>query len=341
MELKYAFMIPVGALVLILLFFLRRKKKNGYTGGTKIWNLSLLEQEPYFKKKLATYRFLRTLMMGACIVAIATTFLLAAQPYKKVTTEKETYSRDIILCLDVSYSVDQLNLELVETLKDTVKNLKGERFGIVIFNSSAVLLSPLTTDYDYVIDTLDQLKASISCRGTAMEDSDSNTLDDNWLYLSSYITDGTLVGNEERGSSLIGDGLATTVYDFPDLEEERTRIVLFSTDNQPEGTPIVTLNQAATLCKEKNIVVYGIGTSEMFDEDKAEMKAAMTKTGGKFYLQEESGTVPDIVKNIEKEGKSLVKGEKEVQEVPLVEIPALLLFASVFVMTICMKALRR
>ena len=190
-----------------------------------------------------------------------------------------------------------------------------------------------------MINTLDQLKASISSRVTTGDDSDA--LDDNWLYLSSYLTDGTLVGNEERGSSLIGDGLATTVYDFPDLEEERTRIVLFSTDNQPEGDPIVTLDQAATLCKEKNVVVYGIGTSEMFDEDKAEMKAAMIKTGGKFYLQEESGTVPDIVKNIEKEGKNLVKGEKEVREVPLVEIPALLLFASVFVVTFCMKALRR
>lgn len=344
MELKYAFIIPVGALVLILLLFLQRKKKGGYAGGTKIWNLSLLEQEPYFKKKLATYRLLCTLAAISCIAAISATFILAAQPYKTITTEKETYSRDIILCLDISYSVDELNLELVETLKDTVNHLKGERFGIVIFNSSSVLLSPLTDDYKYIMETLDQLKDSISCRiSTSGGDYDieSVTTDDNWLYLDNYIIDGTLVGNDERGSSLIGDGLATSVYDFSNLEEERTRIVIFSTDNQLEGTPIVTLDQAATLCKENHVVVYGIGTSQMYDKDKAEMKAAVTKTGGKFYLQEESGTVSDIVKNIEKEGKNLVKGAKEIQEIPLVEIPALVLFSSVFFMTICMKALRR
>lgn len=344
MELKYAFMIPVGALVLILLLFLQRKKKDGYAGGTKIWNLFLLEQEPYFKKKLATYRFLHTLTVISCMVAIAATFILAAQPYKKVTEEKETYNRDILLCLDISYSVDALNLELVETLKDTVNQLKGERFGIVIFNSSAVLLSPLTDDYEYIIETLDQLKESLICRLSISEDDydiESSAKWDNWLYLNDYIMEGTLVGNEERGSSLIGDGLATSVYDFSDLEEERTRIVIFSTDNQLEGTPIVTLDQAATLCKENHVVVYGIGTTEMYDKDIAEMKDAMTKTGGKFYLQEESGTVSDIVKNIEKEGKSLVKGTKEIREIPLVKVPTLLLFSSVFLMTICMKALRR
>ena len=320
MELKYAFIIPVGALVLILLLFLRPKKKDSYAGGLKIWNLSHLEQEPYFKKKMATYRFLRTSLIICCIVALVSTFILAAQPYKKQTVEKELYSRDIILCLDISYSVDALNLELVENLKDTVSQLQGERFGIVIFNSSAVLLSPLTNND---------------------ADTDSDTLDDDWMYLSNYIIEGTLVGSEDRGSSLIGDGLATSVYDFSDLEEDRARIIIFSTDNDLQGTPIVTLGQAASLCKENNITVYGIGTSEMLDKDKETMKAAMIKTGGKFYLQEESGTVSDIVENIEKEGKSLVKGKKEIQEIPMVEVPAILLFSSVFVMFLCLKGLRR
>lgn len=344
MELKYTFMIPVGTIVLLVLFLLRQKKKNGYAGGTKIWNLSLLEQEPYFKKKVAIYRMLRTLAALSCIVAIAATFILAAQPYKKVTTKKETYNRDILLCLDISYSVDALNLELVDTLKDTVNQMKGERFGIVIFNSSAVLLSPLTDDYNYILETLEQLKASLLYHTSVSKNDYSidNTLQwDNWLYLNDYIIEGTLVGNEERGSSLIGDGLATSVYDFPDLEEDRTRIVIFSTDNELEGTPLVTLDQAATLCKDKHVIVYGIGTSKMLAKNKMEMEAAMTKTGGKFYLQEESGTVSDIVENIEKEGKSLVKGTKEVQEIPLVKIPALLLFSSVFLMSICMKGLRR
>ena len=317
MELRNGYMIFIGIAVLLLVIFVKRKKKDNYNGGKKVFGMSYIENEPYFKKKMFTYRMLCTLLIISCIVSMAACFLLMARPYKKVVNEKEAYSRDIILCLDISYSVDELNLELVENLKDTVKNLKGERFGIVIFNSSAVLLSPLTDDYDYIIDTLDLLKKSINSRVSSNDN--FNFDDDNWLYLNNYLIDGTLVGADERGSSLIGDGLATTVYDFPDLEDkDRTRVIIFSTDNDLEGTPIVTLDEAADICKENNVVVYGIGTSQMYDDNKAEMESAVKKTGGTFYLQEESGTVKHIVEEIEKKGKNLVKGGTQIQEVEIV-----------------------
>lgn len=333
MELRNGYMIFIGIAVLLLVIFVKRKKKDNYNGGKKVFGMSYIENEPYFKKKMFTYRMLCTLLIISCIVSMAACFLLMARPYKKVVNEKEAYSRDIILCLDISYSVDELNLELVENLKDTVKNLKGERFGIVIFNSSAVLLSPLTDDYDYIIDTLDLLKKSINSRVSSNDN--FNFDDDNWLYLNNYLIDGTLVGADERGSSLIGDGLATTVYDFPDLEDkDRTRVIIFSTDNDLEGTPIVTLDEAADICKENNVVVYGIETSQMYDDNKAEMESAVKKTGGTFYLQEESGTVKHIVEEIEKKGKNLVKGGTQIQEVEIVKVPVAILIFSVFFMLV-------
>ena len=333
MELRNGYMIFIGIAVLLLVIFVKRKKKDNYNGGKKVFGMSYIENEPYFKKKMFTYRMLCTLLIISCIVSMAACFLLMARPYKEVVNEKEAYSRDIILCLDISYSVDELNLELVENLKDTVKNLKGERFGIVIFNSSAVLLSPLTDDYDYIIDTLDLLKKSINSRVSSNDN--FNFDDDNWLYLNNYLIDGTLVGADERGSSLIGDGLATTVYDFPDLEDkDRTRVIIFSTDNDLEGTPIVTLDEAADICKENNVVVYGIGTSQMYDDNKAEMESAVKKTGGTFYLQEESGTVKHIVEEIEKKGKNLVKGGTQIQEVEIVKVPVAILIFSVFFMLV-------
>lgn len=334
MEIKNKWILCIGTLVLLLLIFIRHKQKDSFKSGKKITGMSYIENEPYYKKTVHTYRILNRLLTLSCIVAMAFSLLLAARPYKKVITEKENYSRDIILCLDISYSVDALNLELVKNLKETVNQLKGERFGIVIFNTSAVMLSPLTDDYAYIIDTLSQLEESLRQRNA---DGTYNMDSDNWLYQSSYIMDGTLTGNEERGSSLIGDGLASSVYNFSDLEEERSRSIIFSTDNDLEGTPLVTLSQAADICKANHVTVYGIGTKEMFDENKAEMKAAVTKTGGTFYLQEESGTVQNIVKNIEKESKHLVKGKTEIREVELVELPAILLFCSVFFMFLLMK----
>ncbi len=336
MELKNEWIIYIGILVLLILIFVHRKPKDNYKKGKKIIGLSYIEKEPYFKKKMFRYRILCILLMVFYVTSMAACFLLEARPYKTVITEKETYSRDIILCLDISYSVDELNQELVENLKDTVNNLKGERFGIVIFNSSAVMLSPLTDDYKYIINTLEQLKQSINLR---LSDDFYEMDSDNWLYQSSYIIEGTLVGSEQRGSSLIGDGLATSVYNFPDLNEKRTKIIIFSTDNDLEGTPIVTLDEAADICKENDVVVYGIGTEEMLECDQEEMKSAVTKTGGTFYLQEEAGTVKHIVTEIEKESKHLIKGKMELQEVDLMEVPAVFLFCSIFLMILISKFL--
>ena len=208
--------------------------------------------------------------------------------------------------------------------------------GILIFNSSAVMLSPLTDDYEYIISVLDELKNCIKYR-IESEESEEVAFDENWFYLNSYIIDGTLSAPGDRGSSLIGDGLATSVYNFPNLEEKQTRIVILSTDNDLQGTPLVTLSEAADICIKNNVVVYGIGTEEMLAEDIEEMEAAVTKTGGDFYLQEESGTVKQIVEDIEKKGKNLVKGKKEIRQVELVQIPAILLFASVFLMLLFVK----
>ena len=329
-------MIVVGIVILLLVIFLGKKSYKEYKDGKKFVGMSYIEDEPYFKKKVRTYGILCKLLVGFTIIAIGVSFLLLARPYKKQVVDKEKYNRDIILCLDISYSVDELNLELVDNLKETVNSLKGERFGIMIFNCSAVMLSPLTDDYEYIINTLDELKKSIAYRLDEGEAADM--LDnENWFYLNSYIEEGTLGGNEDRGSSLIGDGLATSVYNFPNLEEERTRIVILSTDNDLQGTPLVTLSQAADLCIKNNVVVYGIGTNEMLKEDIEEMEAAVLKTGGSFYLQEKSGTVDQIVQEIEKKGKNLVKGKKEIREVELVEIPAIVLFGSIFLMLLFMK----
>ena len=144
-----------------------------------------------------------------------------------------------------------------------------------------------------------------------------------WLYYDAYITSGALVGNEERGSSLIGDGLAAAAVDFSDRESDskRTKVVIFSTDNDIQGTPIATLDEAADICKDNNVTVFGIGTKEMTDENRDAMKAAVEKTGGQFYLEEASGSFSEIVSSIENMSKSLVKVKTMDVETPELEFP--------------------
>ena len=315
MELKYEFL-RYGCLLLLFVFipliFWNGKKKHGYNGGKKLAGLDYIKDDPAFKNRIILYRILTFTSLAGCIGGMIVSLLLIARPVETVVKQEEKYSRDIILCLDVSTSVDDLNQNLVARLKETVRQLEGERMGIVIFNTSPVLLCPLTDDYEYVLQVLDQINAGLEAR---------NDLSYYWGYGDSdlyynldYISSGTIIGNEIRGSSLIGDGLASAAYSFSNLDEERTRIVIFSTDNEVEGTPLVTLSEAADICVDNNVIVYGIGTSRMLDECEEDMRSAITKTGGKYYRQNESGSMKQIVDDINTTGENLVQGNKEVRE---------------------------
>ncbi len=340
MELRYSVFVYIGlAVVAVLLVFLfvKFKKQKGYKGGKKVVN-TLIEDEPYFKKRQKLYKLYSGFIAAAMLVGIFGSFLMLARPIKIQRINKQQYNRDIMLCIDISTSVDYLNMKVIGELKDTVESLKGERFGILIFNTSSVLLTPLTDDYEFIIEQLDNVEKSLKMRN---DYSNYGYLSDNWMYLNEYISAGTLVGNEERGSSLIGDGLATAVYDFTDLDQDRSRIIIFTTDNDLAGESIVTTTEACAIAKKNNVTVYGVGTKEMTDENLLEMKAGVESTGGSFFLEEESGSFKQIVEKINNESKTLLKGETEINKIERPFFPLLILILSISTMVVFMKVTKR
>lgn len=340
MELKYPVFIIAGIVLVIaflIVYSLRKTKKREFKEGIKVANTFYLNEDPYYKKKKRLYKFYSVIMVLAICVSIMASAFLLARPHKIEKVADERYCRDIFLCLDVSTSVDELNKSLVKELKTTVENLKGERFGIIIFNTSPVLLSPLTDDYEYIIEQLDEIEISLRKRISL---SNSYYAPNDYWYYDEYISGGTLVGNEERGSSLIGDGLAASAYHFSDEETDRPRIVIFATDNDVYGRELVTLPEAAEICKKKNITVYGIGTKEMTESNLREMKAAVENTGGQFYLEEESGTFRKIVEKIEEQSEGLVKVNNYVREVNYPRAPFILLSVSILLLFVVGKKLR-
>lgn len=338
MEIRNQYVIYIALIILVVLYiFSKKDKKETYIKGKKVIGMSYVQDEPYYKKKLRLYHIFSKLALVLCVAIVLNCALILARPYKITYKDKESYNRDIMICLDVSTSVDELNLELVKSLKNTVKELQGERFGIVIFNTSSILLVPLTDDYEYVIKTLDDLANALNAR---LEGGLFSFLDDEWVYCTSYLEEGTLVSNEERGSSLIGDGLASTVFNFGDLDSDRTRVVILATDNDLYGEPYYTLMEAATLCKEKNIVVYGIGTKEMTKVNKEDMESAILKTGGKFYVQGVDNTTKEIVQEINATQKSLVKSDKLIVEEDIVKLPFIIMLSLISLMYISLKIIK-
>lgn len=341
MELKYQFMIYVGivlATLSVVWFFLAGKKSSSYKDGKKLALLTILEEDPYYRRRKKLYQFATYVMLIAGATSIAACCVLLARPYKTQTYTEQKYSRDIMLCIDISTSVDYLNKNVIGELIETVENMKSERFGILIFNTSPMLISPLTDDYDYTIEQLKTIEKALAMR---IQQEKKIDFSDEYLYYNEFISGGTLIGNEERGSSLIGDGLASSIYHFPDNDEARTKVIIFTTDNDLAGEPLVTLSQAADLCKKNEIVVYGVGTKEMTQANMQEMKKSVEKTGGKFYMEEESGSFQNIVADIEKTSTSLVEGKQYVLETEYPQKIFVALLTAIFVMFGSMKYMKR
>ena len=317
MEIKYPFLIIVVPLIVILLLFIIKIKKEKFKEGSKIANTSFIKNTDYFKSKMREYKIIKYFTYISFISMIILLSLLLSRPSKVERKNIKKYNRDIIICMDISTSVDELNMELVNNLKETVNKLSGDRVGVSIFNTSSVLLVPLTDDYNYVSNSLDLIHQSLELNNYNYS---SINISDNYFYLRDYIRSGTLVGNEERGSSLIGDGLASCVYNFSSKEKNRVKLVIFSTDNDLAGTPLISLEDAAKISKKENVKVYGIGTKKMKDSDRENMEKAVLLTGGKFY-DHSNFSVDKIVSDIEKNSTSLLESNNKTKRYDTPEIP--------------------
>ena len=339
MELKIPAIAIAGLVISVILFALFvffQFKKNEYKRGVKVANTDILLENLYYKRIFIAYYILRVILIVAVLVSIMASFVILSRPYYVKKIQQEKYNRDIMICLDISSSVNNLNYKLVKELQDTVRSLSGERVGIVAFNTSSVLLSPLSDDYNYTLEQLENIHTAIKVVTKGGMHSTTE-----WLKWDNFLYGGTLVGNEIRGSSLIGDGLASGLINFPKDSKDRTKIIIFATDNDKNGDGYLSLMEAAEYCKKEGITVYGIGTESMYAKDKEEMKQAMELTGGKFFLEEDSKTFHRITEEIESKSASLVKGKTIIKEVETPEKTFLILCIAVAIFIISTVLLRR
>ena len=259
--------------------------------------------------------------MAGIVGMILSTIILVAKPIKVDSNTREIHNRDIMIGFDVSTSLDSVSMEMCDQLMDFVKDLKGERFGIVIFNGQGVLLVPLTDDYTYVLSELEHLKKSIEAGQNAMYYAD---LDE----LSGYRFAGT---SSDRGSSLIGDGLATCLYSFTGFEEDpdRARLIVLITDNDVLGEEIVTVPEACDLCAYKGVKVFGI--APYFVEKENEFETALKSTGGNYYNTRNKSAIEDIVDDVKDTDVSVTyKTDTTVKDVPELYIGILVASAVMF-----------
>lgn len=328
MELIYPWIAYIGAIVFVVLFLFRRGKKSAYKEGKKVANIDYVEETKLYKKLSRQYKIYSSMALISLLLAIGCGFLLLSRPARVEQVNTELRNRDIFLCMDISSSVDELNVEMCAELKEVVRKLDGERFGITIFNAKSVLLVPLTNDYEYVLETLDKLEESFK-ESIKMSEDDFDFFSDDIDYdLYNYKYEGTL---SEEGSSLIGDGLASCLYNFPDLTEnsERSRLIIFTTDNELNGTPYVTLEEAARLCKKNEVKVFAIAPDNVVEEDI--FRSSIESTGGHYYKSTSKKVFDNLIKDIEETKTSAMnKVETLIYDQPQIVFVCMVVFIGIY-----------
>lgn len=265
--------IAVMALVVVRL---RRRPVRRLETDAPIANVFHADASDVFRRLQRRYHSL----IGAEVVALSVVGLsavaLTMRPVGEERAERDVRNRDVMLCLDVSGSMIDLDAEILATFATLALGLDGERVGLTIWNGSAVSVFPLTDDTEYIAQTLADSAAAI--------------VENKQLFLE---------GTNEGGSSLIGDGLASCTLRFDRLDDARPRSIVLATDNMRAGSPIMSLRQAGVFADDKDIRVYAIEAAHTPDFAGAELREVAVATGGDSFSMADVGTVDAVIDEID------------------------------------------
>jgi len=204
-------------------------------------------------------------------------------------TETETRGVDIVLALDLSPSMQAMDLSNKNRLtvakaaaKEFIKGREHDRLGIVAFAGTAFTLCPLTLDHDVLLELLDGLDFGMAEDGTA-----------------------------------IGMGLATSVSR---LRESKTpsKVIVLLTDGQNNRGAIDPMT-GAELARTFGIKVYTVLVGRggvvpvpvddpvfgrriqmvRMDVDDQSLRDIAAKTGGCFYRATDSDALTSIYAQID------------------------------------------
>lgn len=285
-------LVPVVVAIIVASRLSRRRRSKD--AAVPVAHTGRLTRLPGFIAALSRMRGLSIAAIVLVSILGVTAAVLAARPVVTTTEKPATFTRDVVLCLDVSGSMTDVDIDVLARFTELSEGFEGERLALVIFNSSAAQVFPLTDDYDYIAEQLEAVRSSLDGTGTFSD-----------------AFGGTLTG---EGASLIGDGLASCVLTFDRTDEERSRSVVLATDNDINGTPIMTLDEAGAFAKSRDVRVYGIDPSVSNpgdSEDSAEFQRVVDSTDGAYFVLESADTVPAIVDSIEATEAALVDDEPQ------------------------------
>lgn len=238
------FLLLLAALPLVWLIRHRGLKfwKKGATGTRPVW---FFANWPAIRNVSSSWRVRLSFLPEVLLfLGLATLIGAVARPVVEDTEILEGEGLDIMICLDMSSSmnaVDKSDQEIVntqlqgeeprsrfriavDTIKSFVQNRRGDRIGLIVFASDAWLKFPLTLDYQMAAEQIDSLVLDNMER-----DRDSE----------SCINNCTIDGK----STAVGDALARA-YRRLDESDGKGKIIILITDGNDNASKLKPMDVA-------------------------------------------------------------------------------------------------
>ena len=129
MALVFPWVLYIGIPLMIFVCVFPFRKKSTYKEGKRVANTSFVEETAQYKNTYRTYKILVSVAMVALLLAILMGWIMMARPAKVDTISPEIRNRDIFLCMDISDSVDDLNLNMCDESNITASTSPQRRKG--------------------------------------------------------------------------------------------------------------------------------------------------------------------------------------------------------------------
>ncbi|MEO0115109.1 MAG: VWA domain-containing protein [candidate division WOR-3 bacterium] len=301
-------------LLIPLLIYLELRKRPG---TVQFSNIAFLKANDIRGKSL---RF--AILVLNCLVLLLIILALARPQKGRVFQEVESQGVDIMLCLDISGSMQAEDFSpknrlfvAKERAKEFIAKRKGDRIGLVVFSALALTQCPLTLNREILNNLIDRVTTGIVPDGTA-----------------------------------IGMGIATAVARLEN-SQAKNRLIILLTDglnNAGEIDPITAAKTAQSL----GIKIYTIGVGSegevpypvddpifgrryvrvKIDLDMKTLQEIAAITGGKSFLATDANALKTIYDEIDRMEPSTFKVKQHTvysERANLFTIPSLVLLLAI------------
>ena len=310
-------------------------RRRGRPAPVRLANSSPLLSSAPVRSRIRRRRLLLGAVALLSVGVLTGSALIAGRPVRVTERSNALANRDIILCLDVSTSMVTTDSQILDTFSELLNTFDGERVGLVVWNSTAQTMVPLTDDYELLRDQLKEIADVL----------DFTPVRGNPALNDYYETFAGTFG-DVQGSSLVGDGLASCTLAFDAQGQDRSRSIILATDNHvydDYGEQIYSLQEAADLAQQEGIRLFSLYGADprMLDPNtsKADMARARNELkqvtldhGGLFYEVDDAEAASGIVTELEADQIKEIGGNTEVRVTDVPQVAAIGLLVAVLVL---------